>query len=71
MGGGFQEAVKYPQKIPLLTFGYPNAIMKKKNILLRGVPLSILKQIKKSAEENMRSINSEIVLILTEAIKKR
>ncbi len=45
--------------------------MEKKNILVRGVPILAFRKIKKTAKENMRSINSEIILILSKAAKKR
>lgn len=41
--------------------------MEKINISVKGIPMDVYEQIKKRAERNFRSINSEIIAILADS----
>lgn len=43
--------------------------MEKINISVKGIPMDVYEQIKKRAERNFRSINSEIIATITESLE--
>jgi hypothetical protein len=43
--------------------------MEKINISVKGIPMDVYEQIKKRAERNFRSINSEIIATLADSVE--